>query len=213
MKHLNNVNSKLSNKIFSFSLPRETCKHKTKICNKICYALQGVYNYPTNKEHYNSNLRLSESPEFVAEIIQEITSDIKYIRIHPVGDFYSQEYFDKWVNIAQLYPEVTFLAYTRNYDIDCSKKPHNMTLYYSIDYTTKKLNPTIKLKAYTIDRNNDRFKHLQKLKLGRVCNSKNCNKCLYCFKGKGNVIFCLHGGLFISKEIKELLIQSEKNFL
>jgi len=37
-----------------------------------------------------------------------------HIRIHGSGDFFSQEYFDKWLEVARKNPDVTFWAFTKS---------------------------------------------------------------------------------------------------
>ena len=41
---------------------------------------------------------------------------IKKVRIHESGDFFSQRYFDAWIEVAKLFPNVIFYAYTKSLD-------------------------------------------------------------------------------------------------
>lgn len=47
---------------------------------------------------------------------QQITlpKEATHIRIHGSGDFYSQEYFDKWLEVARNNPKVKFWAFTKS---------------------------------------------------------------------------------------------------
>ena len=47
-------------------------------------------------------------------ILESIPSDTILIRIHVGGDFYSQAYFDAWIEVAQRMPDVIFYAYTKS---------------------------------------------------------------------------------------------------
>jgi hypothetical protein len=38
---------------------------------------------------------------------------IKLVRIHASGDFFSQTYFDAWLEVAKLNPQLIFYAYTK----------------------------------------------------------------------------------------------------
>jgi hypothetical protein len=46
--------------------------------------------------------------------IPEIPKDCKAIRIHAAGDFFNQQYFDMWVELATQNPEVEIWAYTKS---------------------------------------------------------------------------------------------------
>lgn len=64
-------------------------------------------------------------------ICQSIPEKAKCIRIHVGGDFYSQEYFDAWVSVAQLFPHIIFYAYTKSlpYWVKSFRRiPDNMVL-------------------------------------------------------------------------------------
>ena len=57
-----------------------------------------------------------------------------YIRIHESGDFFTEEYFKAWCNVARQLPEVTFYAYTK--ELKTVKKyqdeiPENLVLTLS----------------------------------------------------------------------------------
>ncbi len=43
-----------------------------------------------------------------------LPSDAKAVRIHMSGDFYSQDYFDMWLEICKENPDVEFWAYTKS---------------------------------------------------------------------------------------------------
>lgn len=44
----------------------------------------------------------------------EIPKDATHIRIHSSGDFFSQEYFDKWLEVCRNHPKVKFWAFTKS---------------------------------------------------------------------------------------------------
>jgi hypothetical protein len=46
--------------------------------------------------------------------VPEIPAKAKAVRIHMSGDFYSQDYFDLWLDICRKNPDVEFWAYTKS---------------------------------------------------------------------------------------------------
>jgi len=123
----------------------------------------------------------------------------KYIRVHESGDFYSQEYLNKWIQIMKNCPDKSFLIYTQMYDLDYSNLPDNCILYWTEWYDSKNV-PSKGLRAYVIDDGTCKIKDPVKttrFNNAHFCtkgkNSKlKCEQCMYCYKGKGDVIFKLH---------------------
>jgi hypothetical protein len=131
---LSNKNIKL-NGIFSFSLPAIlTCNKKyIKHCSKYCYALKIGKLYPQYNVKMNYNYNESLKDSFIERINRELRTASRYIRLHVSGDFYSQEYLDKWVNIAKSNKGNIFYTYTKNIDLDFSQRPKNLIIYLSDD--------------------------------------------------------------------------------
>jgi hypothetical protein len=59
----------------------------------------------------------------VGEMVQEINSALpkvkrsgegRIVRLHVAGDFFNQNYFDAWLEVARLNPERVFYAYTKS---------------------------------------------------------------------------------------------------
>lgn len=96
-----------------------TCPNASK-CIKGCYAQMGAYVWTNVKAAHNAKLQLTRQLNFVQLMIDEINSKLKksknvYIRIHDAGDFYSQEYLNKWIDIINNFKDksVIFYAYTK----------------------------------------------------------------------------------------------------
>jgi len=190
-------NRKLGEKIYNFNLPRSSCLHKTSDCEKYCYAKRNFWNCQGVINSMGRNFDLTKTKNFVKVISAQISylkvkDDIEFIRIHSSGDFYSQEYWDNWNEIATQHPDIGFLAYTRNYEIDCSKRVDNFKMYYSIDKSTTKLNSTIKLTAHIVD-DVPVKKHMMKMPETNsfMCDSK-CKQCKFCYSSNLNVTFVRH---------------------
>ncbi len=58
--------------------------------------------------------------------------------------FYSQEYLEKWKEIARRFPGIRFASWTKSWQLDFSKLPENMNVFYSIVKDTAVVNPKIK---------------------------------------------------------------------
>lgn len=192
MPYLTNGNTKLGKSILNFNIPTSSCMHTTPECRKYCYAKKGAFNYPNVKRSMLNNLLLTPTEAFAGTIIEELKQhrDVKYVRVHSCGDFYNQEYFDKWNLVAKKNPKVRFLAYTRNYDIDFSSKEDNFAIYYSIDDGTKKMNDTLELRSSVIPHERP-YAHMEKTDKGYACASK-CKVCKACFYGKVDIAFPVH---------------------
>ncbi len=117
-----NDNSKLrKDKIKKFSLPKGKTCIGAGDCLNWCFAGKGFYRVhaKTIAKAHNRNLEYSKSEDFADKMIVEIVKrKLKIIRIHDSGDFYSQEYLDKWTIIAGSLPHVRFYAYTKSLELD-----------------------------------------------------------------------------------------------
>lgn len=185
---LTNYNNKLGTEIWAFSLPRSTCKYKTPDCDKYCYAKRGSFQFTSVKSALEKYYLETLEDDFVDRICAQIVLNrIKWVRIHPSGDFYSQEYVDKWIEIAKRSPKTKFLAYTRNSDADFSKRPSNFTVYNSIDKSTKETNKTIERRAIAFKTDIPRL-HMERVGGAFVCNDK-CKYCKACWYGKFDIAF------------------------
>ena len=105
-------NNKLDKSIAIFNLPasQEVCG---RIC-KGCYAIKAQVLYPTVMPSRTKKLEASKSTSFVARTVGALRKLASpRVRIHESGDFYSQEYVNKWVEVAQAMPDITFVAYTK----------------------------------------------------------------------------------------------------
>lgn len=121
-----------------------SCPGRTKMCEKVCYAKKASRRFPAAEKRRADNFALSRTPEFIATInsaIAKAKGRIDTLRIHESGDFYNQQYFDKWVAIASINPGLKFYAYTKSWFLDISNKPNNFTLIFSVDKTSIKKAP------------------------------------------------------------------------
>ncbi len=135
MKLLSKSNSKLyKDGILTFGLPAGKTCPGAGACKEICYAQKGCYRFRNVKAVQENRLTATLRRDFEHVIFAELKGLRKKpvaVRIHDSGDFYSQEYLDKWMRIANMNPSITFYAYTKSLDLDFSKRPPNMLIIAS----------------------------------------------------------------------------------
>jgi len=127
-------NAKLAKDTAIFSLPAgHTCpaallckSFSNRVTGKLTDGPKCLFRcYAATGENLFRNIRISRWRNFdllrgksQAEIVELINSSlprkgIKLVRIHSSGDFYSQTYFDAWLEVARLNPNLIFYAYTK----------------------------------------------------------------------------------------------------
>lgn len=127
-------NSKVSNSIATFSLPAGyTCpfallclSKANKTTGKLtdgphtlyrCFSAstEALYKNTRDARWYNLDLLKNLNLEDMIELIhQSVPSNIIYVRVHVSGDFYSEQYFLAWLNVALNNPNKIFYAYTKD---------------------------------------------------------------------------------------------------
>lgn len=103
-------------------------------CRGVCYAKQGMYRTKQVVDARKHNLDMSLRSDFVDNAIADIKRmrKVNVIRIHDSGDYYSQEYLDKWITIANAFPHIIFYSYTKSLNLDFSNKPDNLHITQSL---------------------------------------------------------------------------------
>ena len=123
MKLLKYENYKLKRQ-FIFTLPASK-----EICGRTCpgcYAIKAQRRFPKTVIPYReARYKASLQDDFVDRIVNELSTtrrDVRTVRIHESGEFYSQEYVDKWYSIAKALPQFTFYTFTKRInDFDFTK--------------------------------------------------------------------------------------------
>jgi hypothetical protein len=97
------------------------------LCSVGCYARSGTYRFSNVAAAHEAKLALTQKDMFVSEMTNEIDSWLKKksvknlkVRIHDAGDFYSLEYFKKWIEVVSHYetnPRVSFYAYSKQVEM------------------------------------------------------------------------------------------------
>lgn len=133
-KRLLSTQNKKLGRISSFSLPLTSCyKEQSKHCSKYCYAKKMYRLYPAYREKMNYNYKVAKSDDFVERMCYELKEASMFVRIHVSGDFFSQEYLEKWYEIARRNPRHIFYCYTKAIFLDFWGRPNNLIIYLSDD--------------------------------------------------------------------------------
>jgi hypothetical protein len=172
-----------------------TCPNSTKLCRKFCYAKKAERLYPSVRKSRTEQMEESTKSDFVENMINTINwqlgcRSIKgkkiYFRIHESGDFYSQKYFNNWVAISKVFPDIKFMAYTKSVKYIKNTEmsiPSNFVLRYSIWDDTKKdqleMASSLELPIYTAFPK-DELKEMVKNGGFTKCDC-DCTKCKKCY--------------------------------
>lgn len=138
--------------IFTWTLPALAAKLSTGknmlvcpsagVCAQLCYARSGTYNFSNVKKAHVRNLEsvINDPEKWKAELTNELKAKRyqggKSVRIHDSGDFFSEQYFLLWLDIAKENPHVFFYAYTK--EVAMVKKhelPENFVIIFSMGGT------------------------------------------------------------------------------
>lgn len=189
-----------------FSLPaRECCPYATELCRKICYGrnaqelFKHVYN--CRKRNYEESLK----DNFVEDMIEIISYNLerkKYknktilFRIHETGDMYSQNYTDKWIEIANYFKynnRIIFQSYTKSLEYIKQKiNSTNIKFMFSIMQDTK--SEDIEL-AHKLNLNT--FEALPSNLFEQVSEKHkckgSCSECKECYTGNTDMVVEYHG--------------------
>ena len=149
--------------IFTWSLPALAAKLSTGknmlvcpsagVCANLCYARSGTYNFSNVKAAHTKNLELIlDNPIGWKNRLKEELKTKRYqggksVRIHDSGDFFSDAYFELWLDIITDNPDVFFYAYTK--EVAMVKRyelPKNFVIIFSMGGTQDHL----------VDKENDR---------------------------------------------------------
>lgn len=138
-RKLKKTSKELGLRVFNFGIPayksasgKLTCPMADG-CIKFCYAKKGAYIWSNVKPAFEERYELSKTDDFVDAMNAEIVKKKPdYVRVHDSGDYYSKKYLDKWIDIANLFPEVRFYSYTNMVQMFLDTKlPDNFDVIFS----------------------------------------------------------------------------------
>lgn len=117
--------------IASFAIPAGLTCPKAGSCKNHCFALTGHTAYVQMvRDTHSAALGLSERDDFVQKMNEVIGKKFKNkpldpsnpYRIHAWGDFYSNKYAQKWLDIINSNPNVWFYMYTKSFTMPAIQK-------------------------------------------------------------------------------------------
>lgn len=189
-------NSKMGKHVYIFNLPpKKTCT-PTSWClegkegQPACYALRNNFLLPSVLKSTTDRYELSKLENFVEEMTNFIQrKKVKYFRIHSSGDFYSEEYINKWIEIAKNCPDTKFRSSTHRRDLikkleELNGLP-NVIVRESLDSTLSEPSTSLNFSALA---------HLDVVKREQSYSCKNsCPDCRYsCWENRINIDFKEH---------------------
>jgi hypothetical protein len=183
-----NGNSKTGVGVFIFNLPAQsTCIGSTPMCRSKCYAMKAQRKYPATRDQRDHNMACALSNEFVDDVVEllNLNKFQTFVRIHESGDFYSQEYLDKWIQIARKCKTKRFLAFTKSTNLDFSKLPENLVIYVSKFPDSPDVPRELSKRPIAYAGTCTTRKNV-------LACSGTCSSCVECWNGKKDIHFNLH---------------------
>lgn len=187
-----------------FNLPAvKTCPFATPSCVKLCYALKAERLYPNVKIARARNYAASLQDNFTEVMIQLIDLYMNkpkyknipcYFRIHESGDFYSKEYYSKWIQIIEYcrdkYSNLYFCFYTKsiafiditNYEEFKRRRPNvsvNISLWADSPDSTREFIKRGNFPVYTAA-TAEALPALLADKSNKKCRCSDCGACRMC---------------------------------
>lgn len=170
---INNGNSKTGKGCLTLSVPTITCAPDAP-CRKGCYCMKGNQMYPNVCGAYYRNYRIwCDDPKGFEEQLAHVLKyeGLPLFRWHDAGEIPDEKYLAMMFRIAIRFPNVSFLAYTKKYDLvnEFLKEhviPENLCIRFSawdkdwdvpnpwnlpmtyVDFTDKAKNPDIPRNAF-----------------------------------------------------------------
>jgi len=125
----------MADKCKSFCNPVTGKIHDAPSCEYRCYGASIEALYPcVRRVHWNNfdALRIAKTTGGMTDVIlHAIPSCIKIMRIHSFGDFYNENYFQAWLNVAEKLANITFFSYTKILPYMRIPRPDNFSMVYS----------------------------------------------------------------------------------
>ena len=205
-----NQNSKLGY-MLNFSLPASTtCPGQTVWCEKNCYANKNTYVFSQPREKYIRNYHKTLKGDFVEQMLGQGNMRTfnnnerkkKVLRLHVSGDFYNNEYIEKWIQIVEASPDWSFYGYTKSWRIpemqpklEELRDIDNIILFASTDATSGIPPEGWKEAAIAGQEQKDTSKARFLTCPQQLKKRASCTACKVCYKAKSlksNVRFIVH---------------------
>lgn len=107
----------------------------SKNCEYRCYGTSLEAAFPSVRAlHWNNYdlVRNAKTADKMTDVILPAISDyVKVLRVHSFGDFFNDNYFQAWLNVAEKLPHISFFAYTKVLPYLKVPRPDNFSMVYS----------------------------------------------------------------------------------
>lgn len=134
-------------RIWGFGVPsgtQETCPGMSPVCQTHCYAIAVERYRPAARSLYRRNLMLTSRRDFVLRVRAFLLlHNVRVVRVHVGGDFFSVRYARKWLQIMRQSHRTRFYFYSRSWRvpgikrvIDRMAELRNCRCWYSVDRDT-----------------------------------------------------------------------------
>jgi hypothetical protein len=104
-------------------------------CKFRCYAASMEARYSSSRRAHWRNFEIiascKTSDKMAELILSQLPVDVKIVRIHASGDFFSKKYFMAWLKVAESRTDIQFFGYTKILPFVRATKPDNFRLVYS----------------------------------------------------------------------------------
>jgi hypothetical protein len=189
--------------VYVWNLPAvATCPGASRWCLQHCYnADDREAVFPVNLWVRNWAWCLHRPAQLAAAVSKQLNAHrgSTAIRVHSSGDFYSNDYVDLWIGIANSSPRASFWAYTRSWAVpDLRSKLeelrslNNFELFASWDQTMGEP-PATWRRSLVYSGNPDALEESSLVCPEQSSNRVTCATCLFCVKRRaGDVLFALH---------------------
>lgn len=137
---LKKTSKKLGIKVLNFGISAyKTSKGKitcpfAKDCIKFCYAQKGAYIWSNVAPVFEKRYNITKKDNFVDLMQLELNKKKpNFVRVHDSGDFYSRQYLQKWLTIANNNKHINFYAYTNSIQFikELTTIPENFDFIFS----------------------------------------------------------------------------------
>ncbi len=121
-------------KVHNISLPpNRTCDGRP--CAELCYAQKAYQSYPPTRRAWDRNFQSWERDPmaYFEQLVAHLAShNVRRFRWHVAGDIPHPAYYRGMCLVADIHPEVDFLAFTKDERSFRAPRPQNLNLVFSM---------------------------------------------------------------------------------
>ena len=114
-------------------IPGKDCANCS-LCRKKCYAMKAWWQYSRTRKAWSANSRMARNKRLeYFDMVWDYLGKHKpaTFRWHVAGDILDQDYYDRMVQVANDFPEIKFLCFTKRFDLNYAIRPSNLAMVFS----------------------------------------------------------------------------------